>query len=265
MARAVVLSRNCVGLLPVSGSNPRSSARRRRLYAGDWLPRDVGRGCDLVRIGVADAADRRHRRKNRSYTPSAAPIASRSGPSTPTVAPAVMRSPSGRSPVGQREVEGLDRDADAGGEVARAALQQQRIADAEHALGGDDRRVERVAGELQRPRAHLEDAEAAERHQQLEARGAAEARQRQALEGAIEAPLLGPRGIADEGLRLRAGALGPRAIGQQGRGAARRDRARCAARARRPRASAARPTPSSCARRRSPPTGRRPPAATGRR
>ena len=58
-------------------------------------------------------------------------------------------------------------------------------------------------------------------HQQLEARRAAEARQRQALEGAVEAALVGPRGIADEGLRLRAGALGPRAIGQQRRCAAR--------------------------------------------
>ena len=96
----------------------------------------------------------------------------------------------GPRPVGQREVERLDRHADGADELDRPALQQHRVADPEHALGGDDGRIERIGRRAAATRADLDDPEAAERHQQLEARGAAEARQRQALEGTVEAALV---------------------------------------------------------------------------
>ena len=148
-------------------------------------------------------------------------MASRRGPSTPTVAPAVMRSPSGRDQLVSPRSSASMGTPTASTSSAGAALQQQRVADAEHALGGDDGGIERVRGEVQRPRPDVVDAEAPEDDQQLVARRAPEAGQRHALEGAVEAALVGPRRVSGEGLRLRAGALRPGAVGQQGRGPAR--------------------------------------------
>ena len=141
---------------------------------------------------------------------------------TPTVAPAVMRSPSGRD-----QLVSARSSASIGTPTAPTSSAARRCSSSGSPMPSTRLEATTVgssasAAELQRPGPHLVDAEAPEDHQQLEARGAAEARQRQALEGAVEAALVGPCRVAGEGLRLRAGALGPRAVGEQGRGPARR-------------------------------------------
>src|SRR5438270_2510607 len=127
-----------------------------------------------------------------------------------------------RGPVGQREVERLDRHRYGAGERACAALQQQRIADREDALGGQRRAVARRqssrAREMQGVRAQLIQPERAERAEQFIASHAPEAGERESLEHALEPPFGAPARIAAERGRLaaRAGrALHPLAVGQQ--------------------------------------------------
>ena len=111
----------------------------------------------------------------------------------------------GGRPVGEREVERFDGHVDRLGERRGAALEQQRIADGEDALGGAGREV--LAGDARAPPAEREgaaaqliQAEPPERDEQVVAAHAREAGQREPLEDALEAPLGRPGGVAAEGL-----------------------------------------------------------------
>ena len=133
----------------------------------------------------------------RSYAPSS--LVSRGKPSVARCAECQLAS--ARSSVSTGTDDGLR-------ERRRAPLQQQRIADPEHALGGQRRQVLRGeparAGQMQRVGLQLVEPEASEQHQQLVAPGAREAGQREPLEHPLEAPRGAPRGVARERRRLRA-------------------------------------------------------------
>ena len=109
-------------------------------------------------------------------------------------------------------VERGERDVGGRREVARAALEQHLVAREQHPLGGLRRRVV-LDAELELVGLELVEPGGAERGEQLEARRAAEAGQREPLEHAREAALRRPVGLAGEAGGLRAGALGPLAVG----------------------------------------------------
>ncbi len=99
--------------------------------------------------------------------------------------------------------------------VAGAALEQQRIADREHPLGGGQREVvaagAAAGAEAQILPAQLIQAQPSERDEQVIAAHAREPRQREPLEDALEAPLRRPGGVAPEGIGL--GGPGPLGVG----------------------------------------------------
>src|SRR6201996_4993722 len=114
-------------------------------------------------------------------------------------------------PVVEAEVERLQGYPRGGRQVGGSPFQQQRVTDAQGALGSEGDWV--VAAERERRRAQVVDPEPAERGQQLEPGPAVKAGQRQALKHAGEAALRSPGGLAGEGGRLGTGALGPGAVG----------------------------------------------------
>src|ERR1019366_7492925 len=102
-------------------------------------------------------------------------------------------------PVGQREIERLHRHARSLRERGCAAVEEQLIADAKHALGGDGGgivgRHAASAGEVQGVGAKLVAAQAPERHEQFIASHPPEAWERESLEQPLEAALGTPRRI----------------------------------------------------------------------
>ena len=178
------------------------SARRRRVAVGV-----AGR-----RSSSAPAAAR-HCRPRAAATPSSGSPVQRVAGRAPDGEPAVER--------GQRQARGV-------GELARAALEQQTVSRDERALGGERGRV--VLDEVHRVGGERVAARGAEHGEQVEARGAVEAGQREPLEHAAEAALGRPARLAGERGLLRAGALRPRLVGLDRRAGARRRRARAGTR-----------------------------------
>src|SRR5258708_12879223 len=111
----------------------------------------------------------------------------------------------GPRPIRERQVERFEGHGGSFGESRGAAVEQQGIADPEHALGGPRRPAPTPAppagGQLPRVRAPIVDLEAPEAGEQLVARRTAEARQCEAFEQPREATIGRPCRIAAEGGR----------------------------------------------------------------
>ena len=150
------------------------------------------------------------------YMPRTAPARS-STPSSSVSRRNPQRRPLARLPVGERQVERFDGHLQRLREGAGAALEQQRIADREHPLGRGQRQVVATgappAAQAQVLGAQLVQPQPPERDEQVIAAHATEAREREAFEDALEAPLGRPGGVAAEGVRL--GGPGPLAVGAQ--------------------------------------------------
>ncbi len=103
-----------------------------------------------------------------------------------------------RAPVVQRQIQRLDRHLAGLRELGGASLEQQRVADTQGTLGRPGGFV--LSAQEQSAAAQLVDAEVPEQRQQLIASVAVEpADATQPLEGALEAALRGPCGLAGEG------------------------------------------------------------------
>ena len=119
------------------------------------------------------------------------------------------------APVDEPQVERSRRQRARGCELAGASRDEQHVADAERALGREHRRVARVAEQVQRCGAQVGEAERAGGEQELVALRAAEARQREPLERAVEATFRRPRRLAGQRRDLAAAPARPAAVGRE--------------------------------------------------